>query len=54
MGKDVVFRSMAEYLEWCKPKPPAVTGDKYYRMGVEIARKAIEKVEREQAGIAQW
>ena len=50
--KDRVFRSMAEYLEYCKPKP-VVKGSKYYRLGAKAAEDAIRKC-KEDAGIAQW
>lgn len=43
--KDVVFRSMAEYRTFYGLKPKPIKGDKYYRAGVEIARRVIKELE---------
>jgi hypothetical protein len=53
--EDREFRSMAEYLEACKPAPKKPKGNKYYVLGVLAAEEAIRKFEEQRrASIAQW
>ena len=53
--KEREFRSMAEYLEACKPAPKKPKGSKYYVLGALVAEEAIRKFEEQRrASIAQW